>query len=436
MAKKIFVRGPALSVAGYGVHCRSIISALANLGIKRENSTQYDSPQIGLQIVRWGETDFMSDLDKNKNFSAEKNFLLSQASNLNVWSQTKTQPDISIIVSVPSEFEKLAPCSILISAIIECDRVLPLWLQKANQANLVIVPSEFSKSIMMNTHYQGSDGSMLSCNVPIEVIPESVDTSIFNDQPNDKDLDIDLPPFCFITVGQWGTIGMDRKNIEGIIRVFKEAFKDHPDKEKIGLVLKVNSISNSYMDETYTLNRIKSITREYDEFPKIILIHGHMTDHELSKLYKDSRIKTGIFLTHGEGWGISLADLAACNKPIIASNWSAHTEFLNLGKWIKIPCEIKESGIENDLFAKGNRWAFPSHTEAVRHMKKIYSNYDIPKGWAIELGAKIREKFNIKAIEDKYFEVFDRYGYLKEAEAKNEIADSIFGGENLEEIVK
>jgi glycosyltransferase involved in cell wall biosynthesis len=433
MSKRIFVRGPALTNSGYGEHTRQIIGALANMGI------QCSKPgllEVGLQPVRWGETDWDSYIDKDKNFSAEKTFLLSLTSKLNTWAQAKMQPDISMVVSVPNEFEKMAPTAIGISAVIECDRVVPSWLQKANQMDLMIVPSEFSKSIMMNTKYQGSDGSTLSCNVPIEVIPESVDTSIFNDQLNDKDLDIDLPPFCFITVGQWGTVGADRKNIEGTIQVFKEAFKDHPDKEKIGLVLKVNCISNSYMDETYTVNRIKSITKNYPEFPKIILVHGHMTDYELSKLYKDSRVKAGIFLTHGEGWGLSIADLAACNKPIIASNWSAHTEFLNLGKWIRIPCDIKESGIENDLFAKGNRWAFPSHEEAVRHLKKMYSNYSMPQQWAIELGAKIRENFNIKVIEDKYYEVFEKYGFLKEAEEKNEVADSIFGKENLEEIVK
>jgi len=426
MPKRLLFTGPVLTQTGYAHHAKDSLMAFAGkCGF-----------ETGVLCTSWGQCDWDSYIDKDKNFSAEKTWLLAQISRVQTWQQLKQPVDICVTVSIPPEFRRQAPLLVGITAGIETDRVHHTWILAANQANLMIVPSEFAKSGFVNTHYQGSDGSMLNCNVPIEVIPESVDTSIFNDQPNDKDLDIDLPPFCFITVGQWGTIGMDRKNIEGIIRVFKEAFKDHPDKEKIGLVLKVNSISNSYMDETYTLNRIKSITREYDEFPKITLIHGHMTDYELSKLYKDSRIKAGIFLTHGEGWGLSIADFAACSKPIIASNWSAHTEFLNLGKWIKIPCEIKESGIENDLFAKGNRWAFPSHTEAVRHMKKIYSNYDIPKGWAIELGAKIREKFNIKAIEDKYFEVFDRYGYLKETEAKNEIADSIFGGENLEEIVK
>jgi glycosyltransferase involved in cell wall biosynthesis len=426
MSKRMLFTGPVLTQTGYAHHAKDALMAFAGkCGL-----------DCAVLCTNWGACDWDSYVDKNKNFSAEKIFILSLISKIETWKQANLAPDICVTVSIPPEFRRQAPHGVIITAGIETDRVAVSWLQSANQANLMIVPSEFAKSAFVNTKYQGSDGSTLSCNVPIEVIPESVDTSIFNDQLNDKDLDIDLPPFCFITVGQWGTVGADRKNIEGTIQVFKEAFKDHPDKEKIGLVLKVNCISNSYMDETYTVNRIKSITKNYPEFPKIILVHGHMTDYELSKLYKDSRVKAGIFLTHGEGWGLSIADLAACNKPIIASNWSAHTEFLNLGKWIRIPCDIKESGIENDLFAKGNRWAFPSHEEAVRHLKKMYSNYSMPQQWAIELGAKIRENFNIKVIEDKYYEVFEKYGFLKEAEEKNEVADSIFGKENLEEIVK
>jgi len=416
MAKKVVFTAPVLSNSGYGVHSRQVLYALTG--------------KCGLDVVarplRWGEVPFISQKD-----SPEKSFIIGLVGKSYSWQQAKIQPDISVFISVPPEFQRMAPASVGITAGVECDRVPPQWIIKANEMDLMIVPSEFTKSTFINTKYQGSDGSMLQCTVPIEVIPESVDTSIFNDI-HESDIDLDLPPFCFITSGQWG-IGIDRKNIEGIIRVFKEAFRDHPDKEQIGLVMKVSSIGASYIDETHTINKIKSIVKEYDQFPKIILVHGHMPDKKLAQLYKDTRVKAGVFLTHGEGYGLCIQDLAACNKPIIASNATAHTEFLNLGKWIKIPCELKESGIKNDIFAEGNRWWFPDHAEAVRHLKKMYQNYDIPKKWAEELGAKIRETLNIKVIEDKYYEIFDKYNLLKENE--NTIADSIFKNENLEEIV-
>ena len=35
----------------------------------------------------------------------------------------------------------------------------------------------------------------------------------------------------------------------------------------------------------------------------------------------------GVFPARAEGWNLELLEMMSCNKPVIATNYSAHTEF-------------------------------------------------------------------------------------------------------------
>jgi glycosyltransferase involved in cell wall biosynthesis len=419
--KRCLLSAEVLAQCGYGVHSRQILYAL---------SQKFDTAS---QALRWGENSFIID------DTPEKQFIIESIRKLYIWQQSKINPDFSVQVTVPNEWKAMVPVNIGITAGIEVDRVKPEWLIKCNEMNLVIVPSEFAKQGFERTMYQTPEGSMLRLNTPIEVVPESVDTSIFNEKETE---DLDIPQittkFNFLTVGQWGIGDIDRKNIALLIKTFKEAFSDHKDKENIGLILRINSITGSLIDEDYTLKKIKSIIKDFPEFPRVYLIHGFLSEQELARLYKDSRVKCFVSLTKGEGYGLPLLEAAACNLPIMATNWSGHLDFLNLGRWIKLPYELKEITFQNDLFQPGSRWANVDLSETKRHMLKIYDNWSIPKGWAEDLGIKVREELNIKSVENKYFDVFNKYNFMSDVdiEKKNEIVDSIFGETNLEEVVK
>lgn len=418
--RKCLLISPVLSLSGYGVHSRQILFAL---------SQKFD---LACQALRWGETQFMFDE------TPEKQFIIESIKKTHYWQQSKIIPHLSVQVTVPNEWKRITPNDIGITAGIEVDRVKPEWLIKCNEMNLIIVPSEFTKNGFEKTMYQTQVGSVLKLDTPIEVVPESVDTSIFNERKTeDLELKDVTTSFNFLTVGQWGIGDIDRKNITTLIKIFKETFAEHKDREKIGLILRINSVTGSLIDEDYTIKKIKSIIKDYNEFPRIYLIHGFMSELELARLYKDSRVKCFVTLTKGEGYGLPLLEAAACDLPIMATNWSGHLDFLNLGKWIKIPYELKEIEFNNDLFQQGARWAIVDKNEVKRHFLKFYENWTIPKKWAEDLGKQIRSNLNIKSVEDKYFEVLNKYNLISDEETeKNRIANSIFGNMNLQEVVK
>ena len=54
-----------------------------------------------------------------------------------------------------------------------------------------------------------------------------------------------------------------------------------------------------------------------------------MNEQELHSLYVHPKIKAMINFGHGEGFGLPLFEAAACSLPVIATDWSAHTEFLS-----------------------------------------------------------------------------------------------------------
>ena len=61
------------------------------------------------------------------------------------------QPDMSLQITIPNEFQKLAPLNYGYTAGIETTNVAPNWLVKANEMDGMIVISEFAKSGFTDT---------------------------------------------------------------------------------------------------------------------------------------------------------------------------------------------------------------------------------------------------------------------------------------------
>ena len=61
---------------------------------------------------------------------------------------------------------------------------------------------------------------------------------------------------------------------------------------------------------------------------KIYLVHGDLTDEEMTGLYQHPKIKCLISTTHGEGYGLPLFEAAYNGLPVICTNWSGQKDFL------------------------------------------------------------------------------------------------------------
>ena len=98
MKKKIFVRGPVLSQSGYGEQSRFALRAL---------KSREDLFDIYIQPINWGKTGWVWNNTEFRQWMDER---ITQTQVL--FQQKQLQPDISLQITIPSEFEKLCPINI------------------------------------------------------------------------------------------------------------------------------------------------------------------------------------------------------------------------------------------------------------------------------------------------------------------------------------
>ena len=125
-----------------------------------------------------------------------------------------------------------------------------------------------------------------------------------------------------------GDFGHDRKNVSLLIKSFYEVFKDKP--QKPALILKASIGIASYISRDEILDRIKIIRESVNStnLPNIYVLNGEFSDGEMNELYNHPKVKAMLSFTKGEGYGRPLLEFSLTGKPIIASGWSGHTDFL------------------------------------------------------------------------------------------------------------
>ena len=137
MRKKILLKGPLLTRSGYGEQTRFALRAL------RSREDLFD---IYIQPLIWGATSWISVDDE------ERRWIDQCIEKTIVYSQNKGQVDMSLQVTIPNEWEKLAPINIGYTAGIETNKVAPVWLQKGNEEiDKIIVVSKHSADVFKNT---------------------------------------------------------------------------------------------------------------------------------------------------------------------------------------------------------------------------------------------------------------------------------------------
>ena len=259
------------------------------------------------------------------------------------------------------------------------------------------------------TFYSKSFDGHGNITVPIHVVGEWYIDEINHIKDH---LDVDFrTPFNFLIVSQMSSpdSSIDRKNITNTIKWICETFKDDP---SVGIILKTNSGRGTDIDRHVTVASINTIlgpVRQKSKVP-VYLMHGNMTNVEIASLYRHPKIKALVSLTRGEGFGLPILEASASELPVIATDWSAHVEFMNLGKWIKIESNkttIPDSRVDNRIFMPGVQWADPSEQDFKKKIKKFRDSHVVPKGWATELASVCKTRYTKESILEDYRKLFN-----------------------------
>ena len=248
---------------------------------------------------------------------------------------------------------------------------------------------------------------------PIKVLFEGANLDIYKPITSKEIKTIDLDEikesFCFLFVGHWmqGSFGHDRKNVSKLVKAFFETFKNQ--KQKPALILKASVGVASYMSREELLKRIKEIRKTVNasNLPNIYILNGEFSDQEMNELYNHPKVKTMVSLTKGEGYGRPLLEFSLTGKPIIATNWSGHTDFLksSFSTLLGGQLENVHSSAANDWLIKESKWFQVNDIEVGRNFKDIYKKY---------------KQYTVKAKQQKNFSK-SRFSFEK----MQELIDSI-----------
>tara|TARA_R110002020_G_scaffold44161_6_gene127619 strand:+ start:20333 stop:21598 length:1266 start_codon:yes stop_codon:yes gene_type:complete len=414
MKKKVLLKGPLLTRSGYGEQSRFALRAL------RSREDLFD---IFIQPLNWGKNSWINE-------SNDERAWIDNTINKTVgFIQQGGQFDISIQITIPNEWEKIAPVNIGYTAGIESTRVAAMWIEKATLMDKIVVVSDHSRNVYRDTQHDltnNQTGQLVTIKVPDEIEISTVNYPVKTFKKLPK-IDLELSTeFNFLCVAQFGP----RKNLENTLKWFLEEFHDD---EGVGLVLKSNVARNCLIDRNRLYRDLLSTMSAH--FPerkcKVYLLHGDMTDEEMHALYKHPKIHAFTLLTHGEGFGLPIFEAAYSALPVVVPGWSGHLDFLcdeeDTEHFYNVDYDIQplpEEVVWEHVLIEDSMWANAREKSAKRLMRQCYKDFTgtdskSHKAACTKYAAQLKKRF----APEKLYEQFVSHVYEPDEEVEEWLSE-------------
>lgn len=392
---------PIDTVSGYGARSRDFVRALIKV-----KESEWD---IKILSQKWGECPFGA-LDREL---PEDLNLLDRI----VEGNLTRQPDIWIQITVANEFQPVGKVNIGVSALVETNILPAECLEGLNRMNFNIVSSNFVKSVAEQTSFEKTDNNtkqslgLLKSIKPIEVLFEGVDVNKYKRlESSSFDLSEVKEEFCFLSVAHWlsGDVGEDRKQLTTLIKSFLSAFKDKS--KRPALLLKSSLAGFSIIEEEFILDSIDSIRKTITgDLPNIYLIYGELTDDEMNQLYNHPKVKA-FALVGNEGFGRPYLEFSAgSSKPVIASPFSGHTDFLReeFNIFVEGKVDKVHPSAANQFLLKEASWFKADQKSVENKLKDVYENYNKHVDNARRQGHVSRSEYSFDKMVERLSQILE-----------------------------
>src|SRR5210317_356838 len=403
MKKLCVVSCPIATRSGYGSRSRDFVRSLIEL-----KNEEWD---IKILPQRWGNTPqnalTSEDVDLTSRFIGQMN----------------QKPDVWVQITIPSEFQPVGNFNIGVSAVIETTEASPEFIEGCNRMDLTIVSSNHSKSTLGVSYNKMDDKTKqklgeLKLTKPVEVLFEGFNDTIYDNKlPIHQSVNEVMASvneeFAFLFVGHWlqGNLGNDRKNVSGLVHTFLNTFKNKL--KPPALILKTSITAPGITNVDELKKRIEMIKGMIDSknLPNIYILDGDLSDEEMNSLYNHPKVKAHVSFTRGEGFGRPLLEACVSGKPIIASNWSGHLDFLHPDFNFLVGGELQpvDKSAANNWILKDSQWFGINLSEGAGVMKWVYDNYKK----AVEKSRKnrkyVKDNFTFDEMSSKLTKILDTY---------------------------
>jgi len=375
----VVLRGPLLSISGYGEHSRQVFQWAESRGW---NLFSY--------VLPWGINPYFVNPDT-------QNGLIGR-----IMASTQPLPphvkaDLSLQIQLPNEWDPtIAKTNIGITAGVETTICNPEWIQACNKMDHIIVPSEFTRKVFIDSGLSPDH---------VSAIPEAFTCNLNNTSSAaamSANMENIPTKFNLLIFGQ--ITGQDpetdRKNTFYNIKWLAEVFQNDPD---VGIIVKTNTGRLNVKDREQSTGILRELIAQVKTGPgpRFYLAHGLMDESEIAALYRHESVKALIAPTRGEGWGLPILDAAVCGLPVIATNWSGHLDFMSKVKFLSLDYDlvpVPSHKIDNHIFMEGAQWANVKEGHFKSRLTKFRKSHGPPTEWAESAAPHIAEDFSLANI--------------------------------------
>lgn len=232
----------------------------------------------------------------------------------------------------------------------ELDKFHDFEVHQMNQTDTIFTASQWGKSVLQDNGVR----------VPVYVAPLGVDGTIFNA----NSISMASENYVFIHIGKWEM----RKSQDFLVHAFNTAF-DKNDNVELWLCP-----HNPFLNEQETKSW-EDMAKTSPLGDKITVLSRFPTQQHLAEAINAA--DCGVFLSRAEGWNNEIPEMMAMNKPIIATNYSAHTEYLTKENSFLVDITELEAANDGKWFHGHGNWAHLGEKQleqTVEHMRFVYNN--------------------------------------------------------------
>jgi len=195
---------------------------------------------------------------------------------------------------------------------VEAHSVPDQFIEAANIYDEVWVTSNFCADILTKSGLAK----------PVFVLPDSIDTSLYTEEGEEYEFQPSLSNhFVFVSVFGWSY----RKGYDVLLKAYLREFSgDDP----VTLLL-VSRFQNRSSNRQHIKDEVSSYIRQYggDNPPNIVRCSKVIPEHQMPSLYR--ACDAFVLFTRGEGFSLCYPEASLCGLPIIGTNCSGQTMFLN-----------------------------------------------------------------------------------------------------------
>lgn len=248
----------------------------------------------------------------------------------------------------------------------ETDRIVPHWVEFIKSVDEVWVPSQFNVE------------SFIKSGVPqekLKIVPGAVDPNLF-EPANSAPLELkNRAGYNFLSIFEW----QERKAWDVLLGAYLREFTSDDDvclwlrcSKAVHIVSILGKQHGGIQDQINQFAR--QLGLDLSRLPRIEILSDPLPITAMPSLYRSMDCLVGI--SRGEGWGRPQHEAMMMELPVIASNWSGNTEFMNSRNSLLVDCKlVPVECVEKEMqFMNGHYWAQPSETHTRHYMRQLYEN--------------------------------------------------------------